>query len=386
MILAQYNPIGFYASLAQTTWNRNKADGGNEELFRVFYPTNRVPAIQLIVNAAITASIQLYDTNDEAVSSLMAMSVESLTGYKQLIFQGSNLSELDNGDYYLKINAITGTESAATEANASLVLSSAAENSGLTFTAKESGSDGNIISVSIINDPPPVAMISTSSSGGVVDEIEITIYIEGGVTTANDVKAIIEDDTTASALVSVSVEGDGTGIVDEGSGDLAGGIDGSEAVYTYDTYYSDVFGWTDDTSELLKISAVSSDIRLGRDYVSSLTGLTIEGYINAEYLGITPEVDEESATRYGATRVLYANLVPTREFNIYGCEYIYRFLLGLRVLEANGTVSITWNGLTYTANDIMVEKTDEHTPELMFQISLKFVDISEVISVVNETN
>jgi hypothetical protein len=260
MILAQYNAIGFYDSLAARVWDRNQQDGGNEELFRVFFETNKIPAIQLIVSAGTVASMRLYNTNDEAVTSALTLTVESESGYKRLMYPGTTLSGLENGDYYLKIT--NGTF----------------------------------------------------------------------------------------------------------------------------TYYSDVFGWTDDVSELLKISAISSDIRLGRGYMLNLTDFTYTAYINAEYLGLKPDIDDEVSTRYGVPRVLYANFVPTREFNVYGCEYIYRFLLGLRVMEANGTVSITWGGVTYTANDILVDKTDEHTPELMFQIKMSFVDISEVISVNNELN
>ena len=51
----------------------------------------------------------------------------------------------------------------------------------------------------------------------------------------------------------------------------------------------------------------------------------------------------------GINKVLYGNLVPVREFDIYGCEYIFKFLLGLRILEGNGVVQVTWNGITYSA-------------------------------------
>lgn len=155
-----------------------------------------------------------------------------------------------------------------------------------------------------------------------------------------------------------------------------------------ETYYSDVFGWTsnpDLLGELIKVSAVSSNVKLGRNYIINLTDFTFECYLNADYLGLQPEFEEEVTQRDGINRVLYGSLVPTHEFNVYGCEYIFRFLLGLRVLETNGAITITFNSVSYTANDIMAEKSEDHFNELM-QIKLSFVDEAEVLNALNETN
>jgi hypothetical protein len=54
-------------------------------------------------------------------------------------------------------------------------------------------------------------------------------------------------------------------------------------------------------------------------------------------------------------------------------------------LESNGTVTVTWKGVSYTANDIMAEKTEDHFTDLM-QVKLSFTDISEIVSVYNEIN
>jgi hypothetical protein len=173
---------------------------------------------------------------------------------------------------------------------------------------------------------------------------------------------------------------------------ITGNDDGDyylKLTYTGGTLYSDVFGWTSDSghfSELMKVRAVSSDIRLGKNYMLDMTNFVYECYLNAEYLGIQPEIEEELASQYGTNLVFYANLVSTRQFNLYVTEHIYRFLLGLRILESNGTVTVSWKGIDYTANDTMVEKQDEHIPELSFQVTLSFVDISEIVSVSNETN
>jgi len=176
----------------------------------------------------------------------------------------------------------------------------------------------------------------------------------------------------------------GTTLEDKDDGDYYLKITNGE-----ETYYSDVFGWTSNSDyfdELIKISAVSSDIRLGRTYSMNLTSFTFECYMNAIYLGLRPEFEDEVAQKDGSNNVLYGNLVPSHEFDLDATEYIYRFLLGLRVLEVNGTVTVTWQGKSYTANDIMAEITDEHLAGLMYQVKFSFVDHSEIISVNNETN
>jgi hypothetical protein len=266
MILAQYNILGFYTSLDARQWNRAMTQGLDYETYRVFLETNNLPAIQLVVDASLGATIQLMDINDGEVGSSISMTVEDgghpTVTYKKLIFNGDELVGMTDGDYYLKI------------------------------------------------------------------------------------------------------------------------INGS------DIYYSDVFAWTSDSdylSELMKISVESSNIKLGRYYTLNLIDFVFECYLNAEYLGINPEFEEELTQRNGINKIIYGSLVPTREFNIYGCEYIYKFLLGLRILESNGSVTITYNSVNYSATDTMAEKLEDHFSDLM-QIKLSFVDENEVLTVSNETN
>jgi len=262
MILAQYNILGFYTSKSSRKWNILQRLGENEELLRVFLPTNTIPAVQLIVDSATTASIELLDSEDEVVGSPLSMTVEDATTYKRLIYTGTTLTGNSDGDYSIKITC---------------------------------GSD---------------------------------------------------------------------------------------------VYYSDVFGWKTgiaDVSDVLKVSAVSGNIKLGGSYTVNLTDFTYECYINADYLGLEPETEDEVAQSSGANTVIYGSIVPSREFDIYGNEYIYRFLLGLRILETNGTVTITWDDVDYTATDIRAEKSEEHSPEAI-QIKLTFVDKNEIITALNETN
>ena len=122
------------------------------------------------------------------------------------------------------------------------------------------------------------------------------------------------------------------------------------------------------------------------NYIINLTGFTFECYLNADYLGLSPEFTEEASEKYGATHQLYGAFIPKHEFNIYGNEAIQRFLIGLRVLECNGTVSVTYEDKTFTANDITAEISEDGFPGLAFMLKLSFVDHNEIVSVYNEIN
>jgi hypothetical protein len=53
------------------------------------------------------------------------------------------------------------------------------------------------------------------------------------------------------------------------------------------------------------------------------------------------------------------------------------------MLETNGVITITWKSVDYVANDIMAEKTDDHSPDTM-QIKLSFIVENEIIGTLND--
>lgn len=150
-----------------------------------------------------------------------------------------------------------------------------------------------------------------------------------------------------------------------------------------ETYYSDKFRWLDDVTQEIYINAVSSDIRLGKNYVLNLTASSFEFdcYLSGKYLGISPEIEDDVSEQIGIQRVNYANLIGTKDFTIHGTENTFRFLAGLRILEVNGVVTVGYNYKTYTANDILVEKQSDMID--VFDISFKFTVINDVLSAIN---
>ena len=149
-------------------------------------------------------------------------------------------------------------------------------------------------------------------------------------------------------------------------------------------WYSDVFGWVGGPAGLLHVKASGlSNFDLGNSYLFNMDGFEYECYLSAEYLGITPEIDEDAEDVNGVIKTTYGNRSIVRKFEIYAHEFIYVFLSGLRVLTGNGTVTITWNGIEYSADDIEVSTGDELVEGDICKISLQFKVINETISVNN---
>jgi len=100
------------------------------------------------------------------------------------------------------------------------------ETNTLTYTAKTKGAAGNSIVVNLI-EPKEDATAETVSVNG--STINVTLAsAEGAITSDLDaVKAAIEGNTAADALITVAVGGTGTTLVSADETTLKGGIDGT---------------------------------------------------------------------------------------------------------------------------------------------------------------
>ena len=100
------------------------------------------------------------------------------------------------------------------------------ETNTLTYTAKTKGAAGNSIVVNLI-DPKEDATAETVSVNG--STINVTLAsAEGAITSDLDaVKAAIEGDTAADALIDVAIAGDGSTIAAKATTQLGTGVDGT---------------------------------------------------------------------------------------------------------------------------------------------------------------
>lgn len=145
---------------------------------------------------------------------------------------GVEVIEIDDGSRPIQtvksaVIGLVGTApGAASSVAAALTLGSSILSDGLVFTAKVPGTAGNAISIEVID--PASASIELSIH---VDsnKVKITLATDEGqliTSTAVDIKAAIEANADASALVDVVVLGDGSGDVSSASRTyLTGGSD-----------------------------------------------------------------------------------------------------------------------------------------------------------------
>jgi hypothetical protein len=91
---------------------------------------------------------------------------------------------------------------------------------GMTYLADAFGAAGNLISVELVDGATAGAEVVTVTGSTIVVEIE------DGVTTQAQLKAALDGDTAAAALISVSVASGSTPVAEAASVFLAGGTDG----------------------------------------------------------------------------------------------------------------------------------------------------------------
>lgn len=153
-------------------------------------------------------------------------------------------------------------------------------------------------------------------------------------------------------------------------------------VSNWERYYSDVFGWKDNPSEMLKVEATGDDVLLGAEHLLDMTDFTFEGYLYCEEGESEAEIVEEGVEKPYGNRPIYNTRNIVNSFEITGNRAIYKFLSGLRILEVNGTVVFTFNGIEMTAYDINVEKKESNAFDETIILTLKFKE-QDYLSTVN---
>lgn len=98
-MLQGYNILEFYTSSALQRWT----DLENKDATFIF-ETNVIPPFFLISDSTqTTGTVQVFDTDDNAIDSAKPITVTDNTTYTSLKYTGVTLTGLDCGYYYLKI-------------------------------------------------------------------------------------------------------------------------------------------------------------------------------------------------------------------------------------------------------------------------------------------
>lgn len=131
----------------------------------------------------------------------------------------------------------------------------------LTYTSKVAGLAGNDISIEYIDD-----VLAGSESVAVVGTA-ITVHIDAGATDADAIKAVIEGDPSADALVTIVVSGTGSNAqTDQVATNLTGGVD-SEVDTSADSISIPSHGFQEGLKiRLTTTGALPAGLNTGVDY------------------------------------------------------------------------------------------------------------------------
>lgn len=111
------------------------------------------------------------------------------------------------------IGLVATAPNAAAGIAASRLITFAAANSGITYTAAATGTDGNAIRIRYVNPDADSAALNVSVSGTDIS-VHLATDAQGDVTsTASDVVTAVNASTDANALVTAAEDGSGAGVV-----------------------------------------------------------------------------------------------------------------------------------------------------------------------------
>ena len=134
--------------------------------------------------------------------------------------------------------------------------------------------------------------------------------------------------------------------------------------------FSDVFCWQTDLSDYLKISADTSAPKIGK---FPLTDFVYVAYFKSVMFLEEFETQEEANEKTYGVVPIYTSRNRMHTHQVAGYNKTLNFLSGLRVLESNGTITITWQGEELEVYDIQAEpgnvvNNNQYITDLKFKI------------------
>ncbi len=191
----------------------------------VFSGTSTVPVTAQIKTAATQGQL-FYNFVNGGLASNTTIEVSGASGTNVVFLgQGSSLSDLKSAvNAVSNVTGVSATETAAVYGTTT--FGTAASNNGLQFTDIRNSSSNpdqgvNPVTLSVSFAAAAATQTLSVSSASSASGISLTVTLgtdgSGNVTsTASDVKALIESSANSSGFVSVTLEGNGTGLVTAG--------------------------------------------------------------------------------------------------------------------------------------------------------------------------
>jgi len=142
------------------------------------------------------------------------------------------------------------------------------------------------------------------------------------------------------------------------------------------TLYSDVFCLTEDTSQLLKIDVVSSDITLNESLTLPYSTFHLIFYLAYNAISISNETKEEGVEKSFGDIPIYSTVSIINKADINGTAQIFKMLSFLRAISVNGDVFIN----DVKVYGLLTEVKDEITEDDTMIITLTYREYNFISS------
>ena len=148
-------------------------------------------------------------------------------------------------------------------------------------------------------------------------------------------------------------------------------------------YYSEVFGMTDDFTNLVKFEVSSENVTLSGIYELPLTGINNVFYLYCNGVSITAEVQEEGVEKPYGDIPIFSTLNIIRTISVNGTNQIFRYISLLRILSVNGSVYVTVNNEKKAIYDTSCEVDNDNSFGVYMQLNFIYKE-TDFVSVRNE--
>lgn len=224
---------------------------------------------------------------------------------------------------------------------------------------------------------PPFSLIISSTDSGTITSVTTKVYNCEGVEVYSST-----DYSSQNKGLYTQILFAGADLVNDDQGNYEIKVTIVSSDNGTETYYSDLFEWSLDLDDKLKVKAESSKIRLG-DYEYEMLYTIHEFYLSLKPLSSNTYLKEDANETSAITRTNSGSSALLRSYNVLANEPIFMFLRTLRILAANGAVTFTYKFIDYSASDITTEiETDVVNADLL-NVKIEFKVLSEVASVYN---
>jgi len=338
------------------------------------------------------------DTNVDVDRSEIQKEINQLTSEINRIGNTTEFNTqklLNGGKIEVEVNTTTAPVNGSSDA-----VAATATVGGLTFTAKTAGSAGNSIKIIIANTTDTDDVPNKIATDG--NTITITIGKTGGslnTLTNSDLETLIENDTDASALVSVAIEsGQGSAAVSTGTVNLTGGSDptttGTPGVFEFtatnlkagQAYFIDGKELTltlaadataDDVASAIA-TAITNDAELSAKYSAAANGSTVQltQIVASESDKPVVEIGKQGSTGFSATFQVGANKGQSMTIDIVDMRAA---ALGIAGVAGQNAAS----GAVFASENNVTNGTDNNNIEAALDVS-NHQNATAAIEVINK--